>query len=110
MEPKKSDTLKQRVSGGYQSLRGERWEDVGQKGTELQSYRMNESRDLMHNMMNMDDNILLSTGNLLREQILDAVITENDYYVSRSVLISLSSLMARQRVLRLDSKVTLIIG
>lgn len=45
------------------------------KGTKQQLYKMNKSRDLMHNMMTIVNNIVLNTGNMLREQISGAFIT-----------------------------------
>jgi len=36
------------------------------KGKKLQLHRMNRSRDLMHSMMTIVNNPILSTGNLLR--------------------------------------------
>lgn len=45
------------------------------KGTKQQLYKMNKSRDLMYNMMTIVNNIVLNTGNMLREQISGAFIT-----------------------------------
>lgn len=45
------------------------------KGTKQQLYKMNKSRDLMYNMMSIVNNIVLNTGNMLREQISGAFIT-----------------------------------
>lgn len=39
------------------------------KGTKQQLYKMNKSRDLMYNMMTIVNNIVLNTGNMLREEV-----------------------------------------
>lgn len=51
-------------NSGYQGKGMGRWKS---KDTNLQFYRINRSRNLMHSTGSIVNNILLQTGNLLRE-------------------------------------------
>lgn len=55
------------------------------KGTKLQLFSMNKSRALIHSMGTTVYNAGSNTGNLLREQILGALITKNNKYVRHNV-------------------------